>query len=103
MTWDGEFARGRQTAAHYRKMGLPELIADSPDRSVNLALRLAQDKAWRTQRQQDIKRRHHVLYDNDAVIAELGRFFGEAVAAAARDRKLPGWPLPENSGTIAAV
>ncbi len=103
VTWDGEFARGRQTAAHYRKMGLPELIADSPDRYVNLALRLAQDKAWRTQRQQDIKRRHHVLYDNDAVIAELGRFFGEAVAAAARDRKLPGWPLPENSGTIAAV
>ena len=103
VTWDGEFARGRQTAAHYRKMGLPELIADSPDRYVNLALRLAQDKAWRTQRQQDIKRRNDVLYDNDAAIAELGRFFGEAVAAAARGQKLPGWPLPENSGTIAAV
>jgi len=103
VTWDGEYARGRQTAALYRKMGIPELIADGADRYVNLALRLAQDKTWRGERQADLKRRHDVLYDNDAAVGELGRFFTEAVAAAAQGRKLPRWPLREIPGTIAAT
>ena len=93
VAWEGQFARGRQTAALYRKMGLAELIADGPDRYVELALRLAQDKAWRAQRQADITRRNHVLFDCDAAIGELGQFFAEAVAAAAQRRTLPGWPL----------
>ncbi len=103
VAWDGEFARGRQTAALYRKMGITELIADSADRYVNLALRLAQDKAWRAQRQADLMQRHGILYDNDAAIGELGRFLVEAVAAASQGRKLPGWPLRDDSGAMAAA
>jgi predicted O-linked N-acetylglucosamine transferase (SPINDLY family) len=103
VAWEGEFARGRQTAALYRKMGITDLIANSADRYVNLALRLAQDKEWRAQRQQDLRQRRDILYDNDAAIAELGRFFGEAVAAAVRGRNLSGWPPQENSGTVAVA
>jgi protein O-GlcNAc transferase len=103
VAWDGEFARGRQTAALYRKMGITELIADSADRYVNLALRLAQDKAWRAQRHADLMQRHDILYDNDTAIGELGRFLESAVAAASQGRKLPGWPLRDNSGAIAAA
>jgi len=102
VTWEGEFARGRQTAALYRKMGLAELIANSPDRYVDLALRLAQDKPWRAQRQVDIMRRNSVLFDSDAAIGELGQFFAEAVAAASRQRSLPGWPS-ERSGAAATT
>ena len=103
VAWEGEFARGRQTAALYRKMGITELIASSTDRYVNLALRLAQDKAWRAQRQADLMQRQDILYDNDAAIDELGRFFVEAVAAAAQGRKLSAWPLRKDSGANAAT
>ncbi len=97
VAWEGEFARGRQTSALYRKMGLAELIADSPDRYVDLALRLAQDKPWRAQRQADIARRNDLLFDSGAAIGELGQFFAEAVAAAAQQRTLSAWPT-EGSG-----
>jgi predicted O-linked N-acetylglucosamine transferase (SPINDLY family) len=92
IAWDGKFARGRQTAALYRKMGLTELIANGADRYVDLALRLAQDQSWHAQRHADILRRNHVLFDADAAIGELEVFFTDAVAAAAQRRKLPGWP-----------
>ena len=103
VAWNGEFARGRQTAALYRKMGITDLIAQSADRYVDLALCLAQDKGWRAQRHAELMQRHEVLYDNDAAIGELGRFLDEAVAAASQGRKVPEWPLRGDSGAIAAA
>lgn len=92
VAWEGEFARGRQTAALYRRMGLTSLIADGADRYVELALRLAQDRPWHREQQAEIARRSDVLFAGGGAIGELEAFFAEAVAAAAQHRVLAGWP-----------
>lgn len=47
VTMPGEFMRSRQTAQILGEIGLSELIADSPEQYVELAVRLASDDGWR--------------------------------------------------------
>ena len=47
VTLPGEFFRGRQTLGLYRIMGTQELVAQTPTQYVELALRLANDQAFR--------------------------------------------------------
>lgn len=44
VSFDGVFMRGRHSAAILRRMGLNEMVADSIDRYVDIAERLARDK-----------------------------------------------------------
>src|SRR5208283_1867859 len=47
VTWPGSFMRGSVTEGCYRQMGFTELVADSLDSYVEIALRLANDAGWR--------------------------------------------------------
>jgi predicted O-linked N-acetylglucosamine transferase (SPINDLY family) len=92
LTWPGDYARSRQTQAYYRQMGIDGPVARSPEQYVELALRLAQDAAWRECLRAELLARAGVLYENDAAVRELESFLGAAVAAAAAGRKLWRWP-----------
>ena len=57
VTWPGSFMRGRVTEGCYRQMGFTELVADSLDSYVEIALRLANDDVWRERVKNEIAAR----------------------------------------------
>ncbi len=91
VTWPGSLARSRITHALYRQMGIDGLTAQDASQYVEIAVRLANDPEWRRQKQDELRSRKDVLYENVALVHELERFLEAAVAAAARGRKLAPW------------
>jgi predicted O-linked N-acetylglucosamine transferase (SPINDLY family) len=87
VTWPGEFMRGRVTYACYRKLGVRDCVAADWDQYVEIALRLASDRAWRDDVRSRIRSSNHVLFENAGAIRELETFFIEAVEAAHSLRK----------------
>ena len=88
VTWPGPFARSRITHALYRQIGVEGLAAESAPHYIELALRLANDLAWRKELQDELRQKKHALYENVALVRELERFFAAAVAAAGAGRKV---------------
>ncbi len=86
VTMPREFQRGRHTCGMYRKMGIEECVAASPDEYVAVAVRLATDPAFRRTVREMILRRNHRLYEDIRVVREFERFF----LAAAADAGLTG-------------
>ena len=80
VTLEGEFLRGRISAAMYRKMGLADLIPADARGYVDLALRVAQDKAFRAEQRARIAERRHLIYDNDDGVKAMAAFVEDAVA-----------------------
>lgn len=64
VTLPGEFMRGRQSMAMLKLLGIPELIATSHKDYVAIALKLANDVAWRRQM-------------SDKIVANLGKLFDD--------------------------
>jgi predicted O-linked N-acetylglucosamine transferase (SPINDLY family) len=91
VTWPSAFARGRITHALYRQMQLDGLTAKDADDYVEMSLRLASDRAWRSMLREALRQKKHVLYENSDLVLEIERFFAVAVAAAAEKRKLSHW------------
>ena len=77
VTWPGEFQRGRHTQAMYRKMGIAECIANSAQAYVDIALRIANDTAYRASLHARILERCDCLFQERRVIAEFERSFIE--------------------------
>jgi predicted O-linked N-acetylglucosamine transferase (SPINDLY family) len=75
--------RGRHTAAMYRKMGVLDCIAKSPEHYVDLAVRLGTDREFRRHASERISLHSHVLYEDRRVISEFERFFIAARGLAA--------------------
>jgi predicted O-linked N-acetylglucosamine transferase (SPINDLY family) len=71
--------RGRHTQAMYRKMGILECIASDCEDYVGIAVRLGTDRAYNQRLREQILARNHVLFEDSTVVAELERFFLEAV------------------------
>ncbi len=91
VTWPGAFMRGRVTEGCYRQMGFTELIADSMDSYVEIALRLAHDEAWRARAKTEIAARSSALYEDTRVIAELENFLCAAVTAHQHGERITNW------------
>ena len=91
MTWPGAFMRGRVTEGCYRQMGFTELVADSLDSYVEIALRLANDPAWRARIKNEIAARSPALYEDARVVAELEDFFRAAIEAHRRGDRITQW------------
>lgn len=87
VTWPGEFMRGRVTYACYRKLGVMDCVAADRDEYVRIAVRLANDRAWRDQIQNRILAAKHVLFENAGAIRELECFFKNAVHESRALRK----------------
>ena len=71
--------RGRHTAGMYRKMGLADCVAQTPDDYARIALRLAADADYRRHASEQIAARSAVLFEDRRVVAEFERFFAQAV------------------------
>jgi protein O-GlcNAc transferase len=76
--------RGRHTVAHLKMMGIDELITSSVDGYVQLAVRLAQDPAYRHQIAAKIAANKHRLYRDPAPIRALEDFILARVRADQR-------------------
>ncbi len=91
VTWPGSFMRGRVTEGCYRQMGFTELVADSLDSYVEIALRLANDSEWRERVKNEIATRSAVLYEDARVITELEDFFRAGFDAHQRGDRITQW------------
>jgi protein O-GlcNAc transferase len=80
-TLPGEFMRGRLTLGFYRKLGMDELVVDSPEEFVELNFRLANDRELRAGYQARLTQRLPVLYEDGDGLRELQSFFLAAVRA----------------------
>jgi predicted O-linked N-acetylglucosamine transferase (SPINDLY family) len=89
VTLPGAFMRGRVTAALYKKMGVLDCIASTPEEYVDLAVRLGTDKAYRARLSATLLANNHVLYEDIGMIRELEQFFLQALDTA-RARETSG-------------
>ena len=80
---EGRFMRGRQSAAMLRMIGLPELIAVDDFRYVELALRVAGDRAYRASLSERIMAGLPRLFDRGESVDALG----EALAGLLMDSR----------------
>lgn len=78
VTLPSHFLRGRITYACYQRMGIFDLVVNSPDEFVNKAYRVANDPTWRNEIMAKINDRSHLLYENREAIVELETFFEQA-------------------------
>lgn len=78
VTLPGALMRGRQSAAMLRLAGVPELVADSSEHYIEIALRLLADRAWREELVSRLAAGVGRLFDDSEPIEELDRFLKEA-------------------------
>lgn len=71
ITTPGRFMRGRQSAAMLRRIGLDELVVDTPDDIAPLAVRIAGDASLRTQLSQRIEYALPRLFDTTGLTEAL--------------------------------
>ncbi len=78
VTWPGPILKERVTAAFYDHIGVTGLIADCSQAYVDIAFRLAHERAWREEMKAKIMDRCGRLYGDTGAVGELERFFIEA-------------------------
>ena len=78
VTLPGESIIGRMTQACYRKMGVCDLIVDSPRKYVEKAVQVATDRDYRQHIVEKITKASDVLFNDMEVVREHERFFEEA-------------------------
>ncbi|MBF0461311.1 MAG: tetratricopeptide repeat protein [Magnetococcales bacterium] len=81
VTLPGPFMRGRHTLAILRQMEMEELIADTPESYVNIAVRLALDPVWRNTIRTRMAARYPVVCGDLAPVRGLEAFLEKAIAA----------------------
>lgn len=86
VTWVSQTSRSRFILAYYRLMEIDDCIAETTRQYVDIALRMANDKSWRSGIAARIRQAAPRLYDNEAMLAEHVRLFGEMAARAAASR-----------------
>lgn len=80
VTMPTAFLRGRCTYACYRRLGIMDCVASSPQEYAEIALKLGTDSAYRTQISGRILANNHLLYDDLAAVREFERCFEEMCA-----------------------
>ncbi len=78
VTREGRFMRGRLASGILKRMGLSDLVAQTEEDYVALAVRLARDAGHRKQVSERIETSRPVLFDDVAVIRALEDFLLEA-------------------------
>lgn len=71
VTWPGEFMRGRTGIWMYERMGMPEMIAPTHEAYAELAVKLANDKAFYAEMSEKIRKNSYHFIDNAGVIGEF--------------------------------
>ena len=73
----GNFMRGRLGSGILRRMGIPELIANSDEEYIELVVRIANDDSYRNQMSKKIINQRNILYNDIEPIRALERFILE--------------------------
>jgi predicted O-linked N-acetylglucosamine transferase (SPINDLY family) len=79
VTWPGPLMRGRHCHAILRMLGATETIAASPDQYVDIAVRLAQDPAWRSAIREKIAARRAAIYADPLPVRALEAWLEQVV------------------------
>lgn len=82
VTMPGRFLRGRLSLAIYAKAGVTDLVAKDLDEYVALALRAAQDRAWRDDVMARIEARAGAIFGDQAYLADVERFLAAVSGGA---------------------
>ena len=82
VTLPGNFMRGRLTSGIYIQLGLEDLIPNSPEAYVKLAVLLATDANERAKQAWRIKKRWPLIFNNTDTIQSHEKFFMKALAEA---------------------
>jgi predicted O-linked N-acetylglucosamine transferase (SPINDLY family) len=75
---EGRFLRGRLASAIVRRLGLPELVTPTEEAYVELAVRLASDRAYRQSVRERMEKARPGLYEDPAPIRALEEFLLQA-------------------------
>jgi predicted O-linked N-acetylglucosamine transferase (SPINDLY family) len=86
VTWPGALMRMRHSAAILTQMGVTETIAGSADDTVEIAVRLGRDPAWRARLAAEVRERSRLAFDDETPIRALEAFL---------DRVTRGADMPE--------
>ena len=86
VTLPGTFKVSRYGLAYARKLGLPELVADSPAHYVALAGRLGTDRAYRAEIAGRLATASPVLFEDVRTVREHERFFEHAAGRAPEEQ-----------------
>ncbi len=70
ITQASDMINGRFTCGFYKKMGLDNLITYNKDEYVNLALKIANDKNYKSSLETEIKVKHNILFNDQESIQE---------------------------------
>jgi predicted O-linked N-acetylglucosamine transferase (SPINDLY family) len=79
VTREGRFMRGRLASGILKRMGLSDLVAQTEDDYVALAVRLIQDPGYQKQVSERIAASRHVLFNDMAAIRALEDFLVSVV------------------------
>jgi predicted O-linked N-acetylglucosamine transferase (SPINDLY family) len=79
LAWEGAQARGRQTSAMLRMIGIGELIATNEDEYVAKAVALCADAAMRAALRERIAHRQAMLFDDTAAVSAFAEFVWSCV------------------------
>lgn len=82
VTLAAPYLRGRLTLGMYRKMGMMDCVARSPEEYINQAIHLGTDANWRQEIRTRIQASCGVLFEDEAAVQQLEEFFRRAVEAA---------------------
>jgi protein O-GlcNAc transferase len=86
VTMAGELMRGRHSAAILTMLGMPELVADTPEAFTALAITLGRDPQARQALRARIAGDKHRLYGDQAAVEGLARYLEDAASGALRGR-----------------
>ena len=76
---EGRFLRGRLASGPLRRMGLRELVTESEEEYIALAVKLVQDREYRAQIRRRMEEERHVLFEDIAPIRAVEDFMAAAV------------------------
>jgi predicted O-linked N-acetylglucosamine transferase (SPINDLY family) len=78
VTREGRFMRGRLASGILKRLGLQELVVDTEQDYVALAVKLVQDAGYREHIRSRIEANRHILFEDTAPIRALEDFFVRA-------------------------
>ncbi len=78
VTLPGELIVGRVTQACYRKMGIEDLVVQSPEEYITKAVQVATDREYRKYVTERIAEKSDLLFNDLEAVREHERFFAEA-------------------------